>query len=173
MQSTSCSSRPEPRMTDVFTKGKRSDVMSKIKGRGNRSTELKFASLLKAHRITGWRRHLAIPIVEPKRTDRVHNVSPKKRKSKVRPDFVFRAERLAVFIDGCFWHGCPKHAVWPKSNDTFWAAKLSANRQRDQLVTRCLRRRRWKVLRIWEHDLISPNSVYLRLAQYLSSDVPS
>lgn len=167
MQSTSCGRRPELRMTDVFTKAKRSEVMSKIKGRGNRGTELKFVSLLKAHRITGWRRHLAIPIVEPTRVDGAHNVASKRRKSTVRPDFVFRAERVVVFIDGCFWHGCPKHAVWPKSNASFWAEKLSANRQRDQLVTRCLRRLRWKVLRIWEHDLQSPESIFHRLARFL------
>ncbi len=55
-------------------------------------------------------------------------------------DFVFRPERLAVFVDGCFWHGCPKHGRKPKSRKTFWTAKLERNAARDRLVTRTLRK---------------------------------
>jgi len=68
----------------------------------------------------------------------------------VKPDFVFRQARLAVFVDGCFWHGCPKHATKPKNNASFWRRKLSANKKRDRLVTRTLRRAGWHVFRIWE-----------------------
>jgi DNA mismatch endonuclease (patch repair protein) len=56
-------------------------------------------------------------------------------------------------VDGCFWHGCPKHATRPKNNRAFWRRKLSANKARDRLVNRTLRRAGWRVLRIWEHSL--------------------
>jgi DNA mismatch endonuclease, patch repair protein len=62
--------------------------------------------------------------------------------------------RLAVFVDGCFWHGDPLHATAPKTNAAFWRKKIAANRTRDRLVTRTLRALGWRVLRIWEHELI-------------------
>jgi DNA mismatch endonuclease (patch repair protein) len=68
----------------------------------------------------------------------------------VRPDFVFRKSQTAVFVDGCFWHGCPRHATRPKNNRAFWRRKLLANRIRDKLVTRTLRQTGWRVIRIWE-----------------------
>jgi len=79
----------------------------------------------------------------------------------VRPDFVFHARRIAVFVDGCFWHGCPQHATRPKHNASFWRKKLAANRDRDRLVTRTLRARGWRVLRIWEHELRRANEARL------------
>ena len=121
-------------MPDVFTPEKRSAVMARIRSHGNRDTELKMIALFRAHGITGWRRRQAV---------------------FGKPDFVFRRERVAVFVDGCFWHGCPKpkHAPLPKSRAEWWAAKLDRNKQRDRLVTRTLRREGWRVLRIWECDL--------------------
>ena len=116
-------------MADVFTKAKRSEVMSRIRGRGNKETELALAKLLRAARITGWRRHQ--PIFG-------------------KPDFVFRTAQLALFVDGCFWHGCPKHSNMPVNNRAFWKKKLTANKKRDVLVTRTLRRAGWQVGRIWE-----------------------
>lgn len=71
----------------------------------------------------------------------------------MRPDFVFRQERLALFVDGCFRHGCPKHATKPKNNRAFWRKKLAGNKARDALVTRTLRRSGWRVIRIWECTL--------------------
>jgi DNA mismatch endonuclease (patch repair protein) len=68
-------------------------------------------------------------------------------------DLVFTKVRVAVFLDGCFWHGCPLHATRPKTNAAFWRDKISANRTRDRLVTRTLRARGWTVLRIWGHEL--------------------
>jgi DNA mismatch endonuclease (patch repair protein) len=68
----------------------------------------------------------------------------------VRPDFVFKKARLAVFVDGCFWHGCPRHATKPKNNRAFWRRKLAGNRTRDLRVNRMLRRAGWRVVRIWE-----------------------
>ncbi len=71
----------------------------------------------------------------------------------MRPDFVFRRERVVVFVDGCFWHGCPQHATWPKQNGEFWRKKFEANKTRDLLVNRILSKLGWKVLRLWEHEL--------------------
>ena len=75
------------------------------------------------------------------------------RTFSVRPDFVFPKLRLAVFVDGCFWHGCPRHFTRPKSRQAFWDAKILGNKQRDRLVNRTLRKAGWRVLRIWEHEL--------------------
>jgi len=69
-----------------------------------------------------------------------------------RPDIIFPSAMLAVFVDGCFWHGCPKHAVRPKSNIGYWHTKLAVNRRRDREVNNLLERRGWAVLRIWEHE---------------------
>ena len=65
---------------------------------------------------------------------------------------MFTRARLAVFIDGCFWHSCPQHATRPRTNAEFWAAKLKRNRQRDERDTRRLEQAGWQVLRIWEHE---------------------
>ncbi len=119
-------------MPDVFTKAKRSEVMSRIRSRGNKETELALAKLFRAHKITGWRRHLKV---------------------FGSPDFAFREKCLAVFVDGCFWHGCPRHCKIPAGNRAFWKKKLSANRKRDRRVNRELRKLGWRVIRIWEHDL--------------------
>lgn len=74
---------------------------------------------------------------------------------RVRPDIVFRRQRMAVFVDGCFWHGCPDHYVAPNANDSFWAGKLVSNRDRDRLVNHSLKEEGWTVVRIWEHIQIS------------------
>lgn len=119
-------------MPDVFTKAKRSEVMSRIRGRGNKETEIILTKLLRVYGITGWRRHSSI---------------------FGRPDFSFAKQRVVVFVDGCFWHSCPKHSNMPTNNREFWQRKLAANTARDQLVTKTLRRAGWRVVRIWEHDL--------------------
>lgn len=149
-------------MPDVFTKAKRSDVMSRIRSRGNRDTELAFVKLLRAHRITGWRRHLPVRVAvdsrwlivdRRKRCGSHHQPSTKDHRLAVRPDFVFKKSRTAIFVDGCFWHGCPKHGTKPKGNASFWRRKFAANKSRDARVNRALRRAGWRVLRIWEHEL--------------------
>ncbi|WP_286120536.1 very short patch repair endonuclease [Zhihengliuella sp. ISTPL4] len=68
-------------------------------------------------------------------------------------DLLFRRARVAVFLDGCFWHGCPDHHQSPKSNATFWSDKVAANRARDADTTRVLSERGWSVVRIWEHEI--------------------
>jgi len=128
-------------MTDVFTKAKRSDVMSRIRGRGNKNTELALMRLLRRHRVVGWRRHQ--PVFG-------------------KPDFVFPKAKVAVFVDGCFWHGCPKHFSPPANNRAFWRRKLAANQARDRRVNRSLRKEGWRVVRIWEHALVKRGAVCVR-----------
>ena len=142
-------------MADIFTKRKRSAVMSAIRSRGNAATELRLITVFRAHGITGWRRGASLQWkVE----------GPKLKKFRVRPDFVFRPRRLAVFVDGCFWHGCPLHATSPKTNAAFWRKKIAANRTRDRRVTRTLRTMGRRVRRIWPHELARPNAPRLRLS---------
>lgn len=78
-------------------------------------------------------------------------------------DIVFSRQRIAVFIDGCFWHGCPEHGTTPKSNGDWWAAKIERTRQRDLDTTSILISRGWTVLRFWEHQ--SPDEVASEVAQ--------
>jgi len=84
--------------------------MAAIRSHGNKDTELKLVSILRAARITGWRRHQPLP---------------------GRPDFIFRRQRLAVFVDGCFWHGCPRHCRMPRGNREYWQRKIAGNVARE------------------------------------------
>jgi len=121
-------------MSDIFTPAKRSAVMGAIRGKGNKDTELRMMALMRLHRITGWRRGV---------------------KLTGKPDFVFRRGRVAVLVDGCFWHrhpGC-KFTYTPKRRLEFWLPKFERNVARDRLVTRTLRKAGWKVIRVWECDL--------------------
>jgi DNA mismatch endonuclease (patch repair protein) len=119
-------------MVDVFSPARRSEIMSHIHRRGNKATELALVGLFRCHGIAGWRRH-----------------------AKVfgSPDFIFTKCKVAIFADGCFWHGCPRHATLPKTNRAFWKEKLARNKVRDRLVTRTLRRHGWRVVRVWQHEL--------------------
>jgi len=140
-------------MPDVFTKAKRSEVMSRIRGRGNKETEIALAILLRAHRLIGWRRHARI---------------------MGRPDFTFRRQRVVVFVDGCFWHCCPKHSNMPANNRAFWFEKLSKNKARDRLVNRTLKQQGWRVIRIWEHDLCNrPDHCVDRIAKQIGIQIQS
>jgi DNA mismatch endonuclease (patch repair protein) len=166
-------------MSDVFTKAKRSEVMSRIRSRGNRDTELALARLLRTNHITGWRRQIVISV----RSSQCKEAQTENRKSeignqkligassprllRVKVDFVFRQVRLALFVDGCFWHGCPKHATKPANNRAFWRRKLAGNKKRDALVTRTLRRAGWRVIRIWECDLRNAERILKRIEKHL------
>lgn len=70
-----------------------------------------------------------------------------------KPDIAFTRARLAVFIDGCFWHGCPLHGTSPKSNSDYWNAKLQRNRERDREIDAALTADGWEVIRYWEHEI--------------------
>jgi DNA mismatch endonuclease (patch repair protein) len=110
--------------------------------------------LARALRVTGWRRHVEIRgrAALPRRQDPATE-HRRPTNFRVRPDFVFRRTQLAIFVDGCFWHGCPKHATKPANNRAFWKKKLAGNKIRDRVVNRTLRRAGWRVIRIWEHEL--------------------
>lgn len=127
-------------MADIFTKKKRSAVMARIPSRGNRSTELRLMAVFQAQHISGWRRN-----------------------SKLfgRPDFVFSKRRIAVFVDGDFWHGHPAKCRLPVQNRAYWRKKIARNKVRDRLVGHALRARGWRVLRIWEHALSTKNKTRL------------
>jgi DNA mismatch endonuclease (patch repair protein) len=73
---------------------------------------------------------------------------------KVRPDIVFTRRRVAVFVDGCFWHGCPDHGRTPSVNGWYWSPKLQRNADRDQRVTCALEATGWRVFRFWEHEAL-------------------
>lgn len=118
-------------MADIFDQAKRSEIMSRIKGRGNAATELRMIRLFREHGITGWRRNY--PVFG-------------------KPDFVFPKQHLAVFVDGDFWHGHPKRKM-PASNVKFWAEKIVRNKARDRLVTKALKGKGWRVLRIWQSSI--------------------
>lgn len=118
---------------DVFSKAKRSEVMAAIRGKGNRSTERSMAAMLRSRGLSGWR-------LQPQGVPGC-------------PDFFFEQRKLALFIDGCFWHACPKCSKLPAHNRRFWRAKLGNNVRRDRAVRRCLNRRGISVIRLWEHDL--------------------
>ena len=137
-------------MADVFDTEKRSEVMSRIRGKGNKSTELALASAFRRAHITGWRRHVAIKLAlgprVAKRLGKTHLI--------VKPDFVFKQERVAVFVDGCFWHQCPLHSSVPENNREFWERKLARNVERDRVHDREMKKAGWKVVRFWEHDLL-------------------
>lgn len=80
-----------------------------------------------------------------------------------KPDFVFRRQRLAIFLDSCFWHGCSKHLRMPKSNLSYWTNKIASNRLRDRRQRRELRKQSWRVIRIWEHELKNPRRVLAKI----------
>jgi len=84
-----------------------------------------------------------------------------------RADIVFTRRRVAVFIDGCFWHGCPEHATLPKSNTDYWLPKLRRNSERDREVDAVLGDAGWVVLRFWEHE--APDSVVAAIIRVLGS----
>jgi DNA mismatch endonuclease (patch repair protein) len=84
-------------------------------------------------------------------------------------DVAFTKQRLAVFVDGCFWHGCQDHGVSPRNNSTWWAEKLERNRQRDLDVSRHLEEAGWRVIRLWEHEAVADQLA--RLQGSLRSEV--
>jgi len=131
-------------MADIFSKRKRSEVMSKVRSSGNKATELALMKMFRQHHITGWRRHQDV---------------------FGRPDFLFRRNRLALFVDGCFWHGCPNCCRRPRSNKKFWDEKVVRNKARDRRVNRELRKLGWHVVRIWEHHLAKRGRACVRKIQ--------
>ncbi len=139
-------------MADFLTIEQRSKRMARIRSRGNAATELGMLRILRALGITGWRRHVIVR----------GWAAPGDRPLRVRPDFVFRGRRVALFVDGCFWHACPLHGSRPGGHAAFWRSKLRNNVARDRRVNAGLRRAGWKVVRVWEHELARANATNLR-----------
>lgn|SRR6266850_464001 len=112
---------------------RRSENMRAIRSSQNRTTERRLVSLLLKQRNVGWKIH------------------PKGLPGK--PDFVIPSKHVAIFVDGCFWHGCPRCGHLPKSNRAYWRAKIARNKKRDRKSTRELRALGFRVVRIWECQL--------------------
>lgn len=120
-------------MVDVHTKKQRSYNMSMIKGKST-SPEVILRKCLFSQGNRGYRVNLGIT---------------------GKPDIVFTKNKLAIFIDGCFWHKCPRCYIVPKNNKKFWKKKINGNVKRDKQVNQILKKEGWKVIRFWEHDVKS------------------
>ena len=132
---------------DRLDSATRSRLMSRVRSSGTKTTEWRFRGLLVQAAIRGWRigHRCGLP---------------------GNPDVVFHRARLAVFLDGCFWHGCERCRTIPATNSQFWLAKIRKNKHRDQRAVMKLRADGWKVLRIWEHELrYDPRGVLARVVQ--------
>lgn len=123
-------------MADVFSKEQRSSVMRAVKSRNTKSTEQKLIQYFKANHITGWRHNYQV---------------------KGHPDFVFLEKRIAIFVDGCFWHGHDCRNTRPADNAEYWAKKRQRNMKRDLAITDRFERRGWLVIRIWECEFKKGN----------------
>jgi DNA mismatch endonuclease (patch repair protein) len=129
-------------MPDRRTPAARSALMAKVRGCGNTTTEGALAQVFRLKGYVGWRRQRTL---RGWRRDG--------EPWRVRPDFVFLAARFAVFVDGCFWHGCPRLGTLPEGRRAFWLRKFQRNRERDRRNSRDLRAAGWRVVRLWEHEL--------------------
>ena len=128
-------------MADMFYKNKRSAIMKSVKSSGNKSTELRLIAFFKANGITGWKRKYPV---------------------KGHPDFVFMEKRIAIFVDGCFWHGHDCRNTRPKQNEDYWNKKRNRNIAHDKEISTLFEKRGWKVIRIWECELKKKNETVLR-----------
>ena len=123
-------------VADISSKEKRSQIMKCVKSSGNKSTEMRLISYFNSHHITGWRRNYKV---------------------KGHPDFVFLEKRIAIFVDGCFWHGHDCRNTRPSENSEYWAKKRKRNIDHDREVTALFEHRGWTVIRIWECELMKKN----------------
>lgn len=119
-------------MADIFDKAKRSEIMKKVRSKNNKSTELKLIQIFKENNIHGWRRNYKV---------------------KGHPDFVFLNKKIAIFVDGCFWHGHDCRNTKPKNNQEYWDKKRERNMKHDKEITEYFENRGWTVIRIWECEL--------------------
>lgn len=123
-------------MADVFDGKKRSEIMKKVRSRNNKSTELKLIQVFRENSIKGWLRGYPV---------------------KGHPDFVFLDKKIAVFVDGCFWHGHDCRNTRPADHAEYWAKKRERNIRHDKEVTAMFEQRGWRVIRIWECELKKKN----------------
>ena len=127
-------------MADVFKKEKRSEIMSSVHSKQNKTTELRLIEIFKEHKITGWRRNYKV---------------------KGHPDFVFLDKKIAIFVDGCFWHGHDCRNTHPSDNQDCWQKKRERNIRHDKEITALFESRGWTVIRIWECELKKKNETIL------------
>lgn len=127
-------------MADVFKKEKRSEIMSAVHSKQNKTTELRLIEIFKEHKITGWRRNYKV---------------------KGHPDFVFLDKKIAIFVDGCFWHGHDCRNTHPSDNQDYWQKKRERNIRHDKEITALFESRGWTVIRIWECELKKKNETIL------------
>jgi len=127
-------------MSDVYDKATRSEVMKKVRAKGNKSTELKLIKIFQEQSIHGWKRSYQV---------------------KGHPDFVFLDKRVAIFVDGCFWHGHDCRNTRPQENREYWKSKRERNIAHDLVVTASFEKRGWIVIRIWECELKKKNQFIL------------
>lgn len=128
----------------------RSALMSLVRGKGNKTTELRMVELLRREGLSGWKRQANLP---------------------GKPDFAWPKNRLTVFIDGCFWHGhsCNRNLT-PRRNAREWLIKIEKNKLRDRKVSRQLNRLGWSIIRIWECRLAkSSEECVMRIKKRLAS----
>lgn len=123
-------------MADVFDNKKRSEIMSKVRSKNNKSTELKLIQVFKENGIVGWKRNYQV---------------------KGHPDFVFLNEKIAIFVDGCFWHGHDCRNTRPSDDADYWTKKRERNMKHDKEITELFELRGWTVIRIWECELKKKN----------------
>jgi DNA mismatch endonuclease (patch repair protein) len=119
-------------MADIYDKHTRSKLMSLISSKRNKSTEIKLITLFKANGVKGWRRGYSV---------------------KGHPDFVFLKQKIAIFVDGCFWHGHDCRNTRPKDNEEFWQKKRERNIAHDKQINELFQKRGWTVIRVWECEL--------------------
>ena len=125
-----------PNKSDVFKASERSEIMRKVRSTHNKSTELRLIEEFKKRRLIGWRRNVRL---------------------FGHPDFVFPKLRIAVFVDGCFWHGHSCRNTTPKDHADYWRIKINRNQIRDRVVTEHLTSLGYLVIRIWECEFKRAN----------------
>jgi DNA mismatch endonuclease (patch repair protein) len=118
-------------MSDIFSKKKRSEIMSKVRNKGSK-IEVEFQKRL-------W----SLGFYYRKNSTKYFG----------KPDLVLKKHKTVIFIDSCFWHGCKKHGTIPQTREKFWSEKIERNRQRDKEVSSYYKKMGWKMLRIWEHSI--------------------
>ena len=123
-------------MADIFEKEKRSKIMSAVHSKQNKSTEMKLIKIFKENGIVGWRRNYKV---------------------KGHPDFVFPDKKIAIFVDGCFWHGHDCRNTRPADNAEYWQKKRERTIRHDKEITALFENRSWTVIRIWECELKKKN----------------
>ncbi len=138
-------------MADVYDKATRSAVMQKVRSKGNKSTEKRLVALFIENGISGWRRNYPV---------------------KGHPDFVFLDKKVAIFVDGCFWHGHDCRNTRPKENEEYWVRKRERNMRHDHEITKIFQGRGWTVIRIWECELkrINIPSTLERIKQVITNE---